>query len=653
MVYAVPPVGAGEPSSSKGLLYRFGPYQADPRRGELRKFGIRVRLERKPWQILLALLERPGDLVTRTHLRTLLWGDNVFVDFENGLNVAVKKLRSALNDSAETPVYIETAAGEGYRFIAKIEQGSTTANSSESVSFVPDQPASFPPAALSAGANSPLLTTGARQPGLWKRTALISALGIVCIAVVALTGARWTTFGMWGRSTERAGKVMLVVLPFENLSGDPSQEYLSDGMTEELSARLGNLNPQRLGVIGRTSAMTYKHSPRSVSQIGKELAVGYVLEGSVRREGSKLRVTAQLVEVSGQTHVWAQTYDRDVRALLQVEDEIASDIVREVGVSMALGQPPKSLRRHLPAPEAHEAYLLGRYYWNKRTPEGWVAGEKYFRLAIEKDSEYAAAYAGLAECRIPKKEAQAAASRAVALDPRSGEARTALGWVEMYIDLDIAAAEQTLKTAVQLDPNYAPAHHTYSQSLDAAGHMQEAISEETQALLLDPLSLVSEVALADLLSATGQHDRGEQHIKQVIEMDPRRPKAHEILGNIYLRRGMYQEAIREYQVSEDLGGDKLTGQLGYAYALAGNRREALRKRYELQEMERKSGFAAVDLALVELALGNHDSALACLERVYYQHEDEGLLALKVEPAFDPLRGEPRFQDLLRRMNFPL
>jgi TolB-like protein/Flp pilus assembly protein TadD len=447
---------------------------------------------------------------------------------------------------------------------------------------------------------------------------------------------------------------MLVVLPFENLSGDPSQEYFSDGMTEELSAQLGNLNPQRLAVIGRTSAMMYKHAPKTISQIGKDLGVGYVLEGSVRRDGSKLRVTAQLVQVSDQAHVWAQNYDRDVRDLLQVEDDVASDIAQQVGVSFALGSPTKSSHPHIPNPEAHEAYLLARYYWNKRTPAGWANGEQYFRRAIEKDPQYAAAYAGLAESSIPKQEALAAATKAVELDPTSGEARTALGWVELYKELDLAAAEDALKRAVQLDPNYAPAHHTYSGLLEMTGRSQEAISEGEQAVFLDPLSNISRASLAELLSVAGQNDRAVEQLKLIFAMDPQYPKAHETLGDIYSRRGMYKGAIREYQASEQYGGTKLLGLLGYAYARSGDKDQALRTLSELQELGKRSpsGDVSYDLAIVEIGLGNRDEALAWLEKEYQQHDNDGLLFLKYEPIFAPLRSDPRFRNLLRRMNFP-
>jgi tetratricopeptide (TPR) repeat protein len=400
--------------------------------------------------------------------------------------------------------------------------------------------------------------------------------------------------------------------------------------------------------------MIYKHAPKTISQIGKDLGVGYVLEGSVRHNGGKLRVTAQLIQVSDQAHVWAQEYDRDISDLLQVEDDVASDIAQQVGVSFALGPPTKSSHPHIPNPEAHEAYLLARYYWNKRTPVGWANGEQYFRRAVEKDPQYAAAYAGLAESSVAKQEALAAATKAVELDPNSAEARTALGWVEYFKQWDFVAAQDALKTAIQLDPNYAPAYHLYSGVLALSGRFQESIDQEKQAVRLDPLALIFRAALAGGLSLAGQNDQAIEEIKQIFAIDPQYPKAHETLGTLYLRRGMYKEAIREYETSERFGGTKLLGLLGYAYARSGNKGQALRALSELQDLDKRlpSGDVSGDLAIVEMGLGNRDEALAWLEKEYQQHDDDGPWDAKFDPIFEPLRSDRRFQDLLRRINFP-
>jgi TolB-like protein/DNA-binding winged helix-turn-helix (wHTH) protein/Flp pilus assembly protein TadD len=636
------------------LLFRFGPYEVDISRNELRKFGQRVRLEPKPWQLLISLLQRPGELVTRAELQRAVWSEDVFVDFEHGLNVAVRKLRAVLNDSVDAPKYIETVAREGYRLIATVEHVFANVSTLASAQTVVQTdairvPVQGQPEAATSRDQEAQHPTDALLPWLQKRGKRWREVTVLTfVALIAITAMRFFWRGLRGAPPAAAERVMIVVLPFENLSGDPDQEYLSDGMTEELSGRLGNLSPQQLGVIGRTSAMTYKSSQRTISQIGKELAVSYVLEGSVRRNGSKLRVTAQLVKVSDQAHVWAEDYDRDVSDLLQVEDEVALQIAQQVGVSVAGSQPAKASPKHLPNSEAHEAYLLGRYWWNKRTPAGWNNAVQYFRRAIEKDPEYAAAYAGLGECaRIPREEALAAARKAVELDSSSGEARAALGWAELYKDLDVVAAEDALKSAIKLDPNYAPAHHTYAAVLDMTGRLREAIREEEQAVLLDPLFLISRAALAGLFSAAGQNERGIEQLKQIFAIEPQFPKAHEVLGDIYSRKGMYKEAIREYQISEQYGGDKLPGLLGYAYARAGNKDGAMEKLAELKTEKRNNYY---DLAMIEMGLGDKDAAVAWLQRLYQEQvDDDGLVLLRCEPRFDPLRSEPRFQNLLRRM----
>ena len=628
-------------------LYRFGPFEVDIARKELRKFGLRIRLERKPMHLLIALLDHAGEVVTRNNLHRTLWSEEVFVDFDKGLTVAVAKLRGALSDSPENPIYIETVAREGYRFIQQVE---SVFNSS------PSFPSSREQELVSTSLVHHPLPPEAAEPRLRtaipNRGTLLAAVA-VCIGLIAVVGAL-----LWTRNVPSVSppnrKVMLVVLPFENLSGDPSQDYVSGGVTEELSERLGNLNPGKLGVIGRTSAMTYKNSPRTIRQIGKELSVDYVLEGSVRRVGNKVRITAQLVQVSDQVHVWAHDYDQQLRDLLVAEDEVASDIAEQVSVSIASERQPRSVPPHVVNPEAHEAYLLGRYYWYKRTPEGWKRGEEYFRDAIKTDPMYAAAYAGLAQCHIPKEEALAAARRSVELDPESAEAQTALGWVEFFQIWDFVGAAKALDTAVQLDPNYAPAHHTFSGVLEYSGRFQEAIDQEKQAVLLDPLALIFRASLAEELSVAGQNDRAVEQLNEIFAIDPQYPKAHETLGTIHLRERMYQQAIREFQAAEHYGGPQELAQIGFAYARLGDREKVSKILSELSNDDKTSpsGSTSFDLALVEVGIGDQDSALGWLEKEYQQHDDDGPWSTKVDPLFAPLRSDSRFQALLRRMKYP-
>ena len=330
------------------------------------------------------------------------------------------------------------------------------------------------------------------------------------------------------------------------------------------------------------------------------------------------------------------------------KNDFIAGLMLQVGVSIAISQATKPLQPHIPDPEAHEAYLFGRYNWYKRTTAGWKIGEEYFRRAIQKDPDYAAAYAGLAECRIPRSEAQAAALRAIALDPRSGEARTALAWVQLYWYLDPSAAEPAFKEAIQLAPNYAQAHYSYGAYLGFIGHPNEAIDEVKQALLLDPLSSVFRAGLAGGLFQAGQQDEAIKQLRIVFATDPHFAVAHEVLGGIYAQQGKYKEAIEEFQTKARLGGDPNLSAIGYTYARWGKKKEALRTLSQLQ----KSGGSPAGLALVELGLGHKEKALAWLEKAYEDHDDDALLDLKMDPTFDPLRSDPRFQDLLRRMKFP-
>jgi TolB-like protein/DNA-binding winged helix-turn-helix (wHTH) protein/tetratricopeptide (TPR) repeat protein len=631
------------------ILYRFGPYDLDTRRNELRKHGIRIRLERKPIQLLAALLGRAGEVVPRAELYRLLWGEEVFVDFEKNLTVAAAKLRAVLNDTVENPRYIETVAGEGYRFVAPVEQV-----------FAPALPVALPYVERPAVSSSPVPNTENSRPGpeavsnrfrirkwLQKQEVPVALATLICIALISFAVAKLRSGKTLRTDANHPGKMMLVVLPFENLSGDPGEEYLSDGITEELSAQLGNLNPAQLAVIGRTSAMTYKHSPKTISQIGKELGVAYVLEGSVRREGVKVRITAQLIQVSDQTHLWSADYDRDMHSLLQVEDEIAQEITRQVGVSVAVNSSP-NFHRHIPDPEAHKDYLLARYYWNKRTPAGRQSAEQHFRRAIQKDPQYAAAYAGLAEC-TPLPEAEAAALKAVELDPNSGEVWTARGWVELFRQVDVPAAERTLKTAIELDPNYATAHHWYAGVLEATGQLPEAIAELKEATTLDPLSLIIRSALAHMLSLADQQDAAMAELKLVFEIDPQFPKAHEVLGGIYERKGMYREAIHELQLSlEASAGKEELAAIGYIYAISGNKQAALDVLKRLLDMNNQSGYFALDIALVDAGLGRKEEAIQWMQTASLKPND-GWLSLRTDQRFDPIRSDPRFQDLLRRM----
>jgi TolB-like protein/DNA-binding winged helix-turn-helix (wHTH) protein len=373
---------------SQGNLVRFGAFELNLSTGELRKGGVRINLPDQPLQVLKTLLDRPGDLVTRDELRQRLWSAETFVDFEHGLNAAVRRLRDALGDSADVPRFIETLPRRGYRFIAPVIQPPAT----DEASSHPEEPTKSDALPAPAVALAPSLGRA-------------RVLGVVATIVLVAAAVLWA-FGYRSRSTVRgesagtSGRSVLAVLPFENLTGDPEQEYLADGMTEELIAQLGRMDPSRLGVIARTSAMQFKKTTKRADQIGSELGVSHLLEGSVRTTGSRIRVAVQLVETRRQTHVWAEQYERDARDVLALQREVAEAIVPHITSSLAIAPSNANAdaRRHSTIAEANEHYLRGRYYWSKDTADGHARAMEHFRKAIDLDSSFALAQAAW---RIP------------------------------------------------------------------------------------------------------------------------------------------------------------------------------------------------------------------------------------------------------------
>lgn len=469
----------------------------------------------------------------------------------------------------------------------------------------------------------------------------------------------------WPQAKPPPGKVMLAVLPFENLSGDPEQEYFSDGLTEEMIAQLGRLQPQRLGVIARTSAMQYKKTDKRVDQIGRELGVDYILEGSVRRAGHRVRITAQLIQVSDQTHLWAENYERDVADVLALQSEVAGRIADSLAVELLPAQQARLASVRPINPEAHEAYLRGRYYWNKGTEEGLKKAIGYFNQAIEKDPAYAPAYAGLAESYalfgdfeiLPPKEAypraEAAATKALELDDTLAEAHTALGLVRLEYDRDWAAAEREFKRAIELNPSYPTAHQFYSWYLGAVLRPDECIAEGRRALELDPLSVFRNADLGITLYLVGQYDRAIEQSQKALELDPNLDYAHWTLGLAYVQKAMYEEAIAHLEKAVTFSGDspRYVASLGYAYAVAGRRREARKVLDKLKDLSKQRYVSPYFIATVYAGLGDTEKALEWLEKAYQDHS--GWLAyVQWQPEFAPLRSDPRFRDLLRRMNFP-
>ena len=647
-------VPCGGLSSSLDPLVRFGVFQLDLRTGELRKGGVRINLPDQPFQVLKTLLDRPGELVTREELRQRLWSAETFVDFEHGLNAAVRRLRDALGDSAEAPLFIETLPRRGYRFIAPVIQqpAAQTAEPSR-------------PGVESVGAASPTSEEKpARQlrPVVWR---MVAAVGLMAVAVLWVSGYRpWSPAAR--QSTSASGRFLVAVLPFENLTGDPDQEYIGDGMTEELIAQLGRTDPSRLGVIARTSAMQFKNTTKRADQIGSELGVNYLLEGSVRTTGSRVRIAVQLIETQRQSQLWAEQYERDAGNLLTLQREVAEAIARQITTSLAIAPLHISdARRHSTNAEAYEHYLRGRYYWSKNTADRLQQAMEHFHRAIELDPSYALAYSGLADTYTllgadgfsPMSEAyplgRTAALKALELDDTLGEAHNSLAAITADYYWDWAEAERHFKRAIALNPNYEPALRFYSFYLAAMGRIDEALDFAERARRLDPVSPEAQMNLGVILYFARRYDEAVEEITEALELAPDFGPAHVMLGRVYVAKGAPDRAVEELERAQSLMGRRPDVVTPYAYALAraGREREARTMLDGLRQLSKPRPAAPFRVAMVHIALGETDRAFEWLEKAL-ETRDWQMALLKVEPAFDVLRSDQRFAALVGRVGLP-
>ncbi|HTU48632.1 MAG TPA: tetratricopeptide repeat protein [Bryobacteraceae bacterium] len=623
----------------------FEAYEVDFRTGELRKHGVRIRLQAQPLRVLEMLMERRGNVVTREELKGKLWPADTFGDFDHGLNKAVNKIREALADSALNPRYIETVARRGYRFIPLLTEMDEPAKAVE------------PAVRDASGGNGNNQQPAEKAAAPWSQPTYLNwKIAGACLALLLAVFVAWNLHSTGPSSNIRS----LAVLPLENLSSDVSQEYFADGMTDELITALATING--LKVISRTSVMLYKHARKPLPQIGRELKVDAVVEGTVLRSGEHVRITAQLIRATADEHIWSQSYEGDLSDTLQLQDKVARAIADRIRLKIsaqerALLQKPKVVN-----PGAHDAYLKGRYFWNKRTEQGLRGAIAYFDEAIAKDPNYAPAYSGLADSytllasweygalnrneAFPK--AKAAATRAVKLDDSLGEAHASLGLCLKLFDWNWRGAEAELSRAIELSPSYASAHQWYGWSLINGGQNNEGISELKKAEALDPLSLIISADLADALTVAHRYAESIQQSRKAIEMDPSFAIAHYQLGQALVQVRNYDEAIRELQQATELsrGNPMCTSQLGYAYASSGRRTQAFKILDDLKNGSKDKPSYAADIALVYAGLNEKDQAFVWLEKAYEERFNPSIL---VRPAFDVLRSDPRFQDLLRRL----
>lgn len=511
---------------------RFGVFEIDRQTGELRKAGVKLKLQDQPFQVLMALLDKPGRVVTRQELRKKLWGSDTFVDFEHSLGTAINKIREALGDSADNPRFIETLPRRGYRFLGTVE-------SAEQANALP----------------APRLRpTRMKIPGTMTASLALALIGALLIGL-NFDNLRTRIFAKT-RSLEIHS---IAVLPLENLSKDPEQDYFSAGITDALTTDLAQIGSLR--VISRTSAVYFKGAKETLPEVGRQLNVDAVVEGTVARSENRVRITAQLIEAASDRHLWAKSYERDSRDVLALQDEVARDIAEEIKIKLTAKERTRLTNARPIDPEAQEAYLRGRFLWNQRTEDQLHKAKQYFEEAIAREPDYAPAYSGLADTyfylsygwgHIPPKEgmplATAAARKSIELDPFAAEGHASLGTVKMLYDWDFPGAEQEFKRAIALNPNYELGHHAYSVLLGAENRYEESVSEARKAVEVDPLSVPANNILSSMLAAANRWDEAFAQDEKALELDPN--PTHVIMfrnriADYYRRKGMTKEAIEE------------------------------------------------------------------------------------------------------------
>jgi TolB-like protein/DNA-binding winged helix-turn-helix (wHTH) protein/Flp pilus assembly protein TadD len=631
--------------------FRFGAFELDARAGELRKQGRRIRLQEQPLQVLQVLVEHPGQVVTREELQKKLWPADTFVDFDHGLNKAINKIREALGDSADSPRFVETVPRRGYRFLADVKIGD------EAVVRVPEFIAQSPP---DVGAGD--------HPELPKKVTLLeyllpslaSRIVVIALLLAVSTLVAWKIHS-WNRPPP--GIRSLAVLPLESLSSDASQDYFADGMTDQLISDLAQISALR--VISRTSVMSYKHARKPLPQIARELNVDAVVEGSVLRSGDRVRITAQLIEASTDKHLWSQSYEGELRDTLSLQNAVAREIADQIQINLEPREQAALKSVQVVNPDAYESYLKGRFFWNKRTANGLKTALAYFNQSIAQDPKFARAYSGLSDTYallgdwqyavMSSKEAfpkaKDAAIHALALDSTLGEAHNSLAFCLEGFDWDFESAEKEFQRAIELNPGYATAHHWYAWHLGLLGRYDEAIAEMKKAQNLDPLSLIINSDLAELLLIAHSYDESMRQSRKTIEMDPNFALAHNQLGQAYLQQHKNEEAVAELQDAVQLSGSSPTciTNLARAYVASGKKREASDLLETLKKRATPSYSYSAEIAMIYASLGDKDQAMIWLAKGFDERFNPGVL---IRTGFDPLRSDPRFQDLLRRVGLP-
>ncbi len=648
-------------------LYCFGPYVLDSQRRTLHRDESPVPITPKAFDLLLFLARNPNRLITKDELLKAVWGD-AFVE-EGNLTQYISHLRKALAGNPEDSQLIVTISRKGYQFTADVALAEaadvTKADAAQvltSGSLINGIPAEAKAGNLASAAEAPTvlgsLNVDAPIPNPGRGWRIPAVLGLVAVVLLAAGYLSWRSFRL--ASPPKSEKIMLAVLPFQNLTGDPNKEYLADGLTEQMISQLGRLPPEQLGVIARTSVMGYKRSDQRLDQIGRDLSVQYVLENSLRGNGDHLRVTVQLLQVKDQSHLWAQDYDYRPRDILSLEDDVARAVAREIQIRLT-PQQQADLRRLRPVnAEAFDAYMEGRFFLDRDSAGDLNRAVSYYEQAIKLDSSYALAWVGLSRTlfrqadrgSIPlnegRRRSREAVERALVLDPNLPEAHALTGQIKREVDWDWTGANTSLQRAVELDPENSAVLNLAAGLADSFGRFEEAVELLRRAIALDPLNAAIRGSLAEICSILGRQEEAEAEFKKALELDPDLPPNHEGLGLLYLAQGRAQNALAEIE-REQMGMWRLQGQAVAYYALRRKRESDAALSELIAKYQSQSAFL---IAEVYASRKEPDQAFKWLDRAYVQH-DSGVAETKLSSLLKNLRGDPRYIAFLKKLRLPL
>jgi TolB-like protein/DNA-binding winged helix-turn-helix (wHTH) protein/Tfp pilus assembly protein PilF len=640
--------------------FRFGSFELDAVTGELRKSGVLLKLQPQPFSVLELLVKRSGQLVTREEIQHHLWRDSTFVDFEHGINFSINQIRAVLADNAEKPRYVETLPRRGYRFIGTVEpevNGPPT-RVDEKQGVTAEAADTTKQVAVSRPDARPAFETPGDEavpnvPKHWRSAAVLAASSVI-LAIVAYMS--WRHFR--DVTPPSSQKVMLAVLPFENLTGDPNKEYLADGLTEETISQLGQLNPEQLGVIGRTSVMGYKHKDTRLNQIGHDLSVQYVLENSLRENGNQLRLTTQLIQVKDQTHIWAKDYDYVAKDILRVEDDVAKSVAQEIRLRLTPQKQAELAQPHPVNPEAFEAYLQGYHFFQGNTDKDANMATKYFERATQLDPSYALAWAWLTRARnwqanqglIPMEEgrrlAREAVERALSLNPNLAKADIEMGRLKQQIDFDWVGADASFQRAISLEPGNPEGVRMAAWSAAMFGRFDEAVQLGRRAVDLDPLDEESWWSLGQIERLNGQLDQAAADGRKGLELDPDSAGVHILISQVYLMQGRPQDALPEIERIHYASYRACLYAL--AYHALGREKDSDAALSELMKYHASSAF---EIVAVYAFRSQPDKAFEWLDRAYAQH-DLNLNWTKVDPLLKNLHSDPRYAAFLKKLNLP-